>query len=396
MTGESPSITHVLLVGPEPGEVGGMAGVVRQMFSLDFGGRYCLSCHPTTRSQDVSESLLRRCLRHVLHLRSLHRTIRQSNARIVHIHTCSGFSFFRSALDASVARKAGCRVVLHVHGAAFDEFYRRAGAMTRWWLRRALHTADRVVALSQAWAAELGSIAPKARAVVVENAVMIPPLLPRSRKAGPCRFLLLAKMDEWKGVDDLLNACATLQGTGVGFELTLAGPAGSAGDAPTLRRKIADRQLNGLVRYVGEARGASKEDLFARADAYVQPSHHEGMPLSVLEAMARGLPVIATRVGALPEVIADGHTGRLVPPGRPDALAGVMRELATDASMRCRFGEAARRHAMARFTLERLTEDLAAMYDQLISVRQPLEGACYASPPPGPVAAELFAGLASR
>jgi len=373
--------TRVLVVGPKPDEIGGMAGVVGQMVALDFGGDFALSCHPITTSPAEDEPLRRRCWRHLRHVRSLRRAILRAEASIVHLHTCSGFSFYRSAVDAWLARRAGCRVVVHIHGASFDQFCRTAGRLRRRLIRRVLTSADCVIALSDAWKTELFRAAPQARVVTIENAVSARSTHSTARHEGPCRFLLLAKMDEWKGVDDLLNACATLHGTGVAFEVVLAGPPGSAGDESVLTAKISDRELDGIARYVGPVRGEAKLRLLARADVYVQPSHHEGMPLAVLEAMACGLPVVASRVGGLPEVIADRHSGLLVPAGRPDLLAAAMRELAGDSAMRERQGQAGRALAETRFALGRFRDDLATLYRRLMAADRI---AVRAPHPPGP------------
>jgi len=176
---------------------------------------------------------------------------------------------------------------------------------------------------------------------------------------------LLARMDAWKGIDDLLDACATLRAAECPFELALAGPEGTAGDAGVLEEKIRRRGLESSVRYVGPVRGEEKTNLLRWADVCVQPSHHEGMPISLLEALAHGLPIVATSVGAVPEVIRDGVHGRLVPPHQPNRLGDALRELAEDPRRRCTMSTAAVDLARARFSLERFERDLMAVYDNL-------------------------------
>jgi glycosyltransferase involved in cell wall biosynthesis len=228
-----------------------------------------------------------------------------------------------------------------------------------------LSRANRVVALSQAWRAKLRDMSPEARIVVVENAVAMPEVVPSRGGAGRCRFALLARMDEWKGIDDLLAACAKLRGAGVELDVELAGPPGTAGDAATLARKIEALDLEGNVRYVGPVHGEEKAELLRGADVYIQPSHHEGMPISLLEALGFGLPVVATSVGAVPEVITDGSEGLLVPPHRSDLLAAAMRAVATDPTGRQRMSRAARRRVSARFGLDRFRNDLLSLYHEL-------------------------------
>ncbi len=364
----NPAIATVILVGPPSTRMGGMASVVQQIQSLDFGQRYRSRLLPLTFSSGAAESLSGRLRRHVNQVRDLCAMIRRTGAAIVHLHTCSGFSFFRSVVDMLGAQHLGARVLLHIHGAAFDQFFAEAGWLGRRLISASLSRADCVIALSQRWRRTLSEMAPKARIAVVENAVALPTLEhTRLRPSGDgrCRFLLLARMDTWKGVDDLLTACARLRGHELAFELTLAGPPGSAGDAGQIERKIADRNLGSAVTYVGPVLGREKSRLLQSADVYVQPSHHEGMPISLLEALAYGLPVVATTVGAVPEVITDGCQGRLIPPKRPELLAAAMGELAGDAGQRERMSAAARQTAEQRFSLDRLKNDLLRVYDAL-------------------------------
>jgi len=342
-----------------------MATVVGQMIALDFAGRYRIELLPLTLAQSPREPLYGRIARHIRQVRCLRTTIRRTNAPIVHIHTCSGFSFYRSVVDMMIGRHLGCRVVLHIHGAKFDKFYAHEPLWRRRLVARSLARADRVVALSSRWRDKLHHMSPNARVDIVENAVEIPSVTPKQPQDGPCCFLLLARMDEWKGIDDLLDACADLRRQGVAVEVVLAGPSGTAGDATVIHEKIRTRNLAGMVRYVGPVHGEAKSNLLAAADAYVQPSHHEGMPIALLEALAYGLPVVATRVGAVPEVVNNGRHGLLVPPRRPDLLARAMRRLATEDQSRRDMSRATRTLAIQRFSLARFRRDLTSLYDSL-------------------------------
>ncbi|UCC31871.1 MAG: glycosyltransferase family 4 protein, partial [Phycisphaerales bacterium] len=355
--------TTIIVVGPPPESLGGMATVVGQMLAFDFARRYRIELLPLTLAQSPLEPLYGRIARHIRQAWSLRAAIRRTNASIVHIHTCSGFSFYRSVVDMMIGQRLGCRVVLHVHGAKFDEFHAREPVWRRRLVAWSLTRADRVVALSSRWRDKLQHMAPKARVDTVENAVEIPSVAPKQKQNGPCRFALLARMDEWKGIDDLLDACTYLRRQKVAVEVVLAGPSGTAGNATVLYEKIRTRNLASMVRYAGPVHGEAKSNLLAAADAYVQPSHHEGMPIALLEALAYELPVVATRVGAVPEVVSDERHGLLVPPRRPDLLAHAMRRLATEDQNRRDMSCAARALAAQRFSLARFQRDLTSLYD---------------------------------
>ena len=364
----------VLQVGPSPDAMGGIASVVNQIDGLDVGPGFSLGRFVTTSSPRKHESLVARVARHLGSLLRLVQAIRTSRCAILHIHTCSGFSFYRSLLDALVARVMWRRTVLHIHGASFNEFFKRTSWLGKRLIRAGLRSVDRVVALSESWRATISRMSPKARICVIENAVGLPdlpgdaaPAEPAGDQGTPCRFLLLARMDKWKGIDDLLDACVRLYERSVPFKLTLAGPAGSAGDANSLTRRIQHLGLADRVRYVGEVRGVDKNQLLCDSDAYVQSSHHEGMPIAVLEALAYGLPVVATDVGSLREVITPGREGLIVPAHDPNALARAMARIAANVEERCNMALAARGLARRRFSESRLREDLVRLYRGLVT-----------------------------
>jgi glycosyltransferase involved in cell wall biosynthesis len=356
----------VLVIGPSPEETGGMASVVEQTLTLDYDGRYRAELLAFTTSPG-EEGTTDRVGRHMRQFATLSRRIRDMDAAVVHLHTCSGFSFYRSVADMMLARRLGCRAVLHIHGAAFDRFYAEAAGIQQRMIRWGLAAADAVIALSGGWSRELRAMSPRANVVVLENAVDMPPPRLANPHDGPCRFVMLARLDLWKGIDDLLDAMAVLRGRQAAVELALAGPEGTAGDDVEIRRKIAALGLEGVVRYVGTVRQAGKRHLLRWADAYVQPSHQEGLPIAVLEALAGGLPIVATRVGALPEVIEQGVHGLLVDAHAPPALADAMETIASNAGLRTSMAAAARELAVRRFSTARLRSDLLALYDDLLS-----------------------------
>lgn len=360
------NLVPVLTIGPSPELLGGMSTVIAQMIRLDFGSRFEISALPVTVRTKPDESGAGRIARHLKQRLLLGKTLRETSAAIIHIHTCSGFSFHRSAWDMRVARRHGCRTILHMHGARFDEYFARANRIERALVRRTLESADCVVVLSQGWKAKLQEMSSCAKVCVIENAVEVLSKTKRSTHSARCRFLMLGRMDTWKGLDDLLDACAVLKRQRVPFGLTLAGPEGSAGDAGQIRSQITERGLRDVVAYIGPVEGNSKEHVLAQSDVLVQPSHQEGMPMSILEAFARGLPVIATGVGAVPEIIEHAEQGLLVPAKNPTALAGAMGALAVDPPTRACMGRSAQRLAFTRFSITRFRDDLIELYDSLL------------------------------
>jgi glycosyltransferase involved in cell wall biosynthesis len=172
--------------------------------------------------------------------------------------------------------------------------------------------------------------------------------------AGPA--VLVARLAPEKDVETLLNATALAARERPDFRLEVAGDGPCR---PALERAAADLGVAGRVRFLGEVRDVPA--LLARARLFALSSLTEGVSLTLLEAMSRGLPVAATRVGGNAEVVADGETGLLVPPGDPPALAAALLRLWADPAEAARLGRAGRRRVEAHFDVR----GMVAAYEDL-------------------------------
>ena len=132
---------------------------------------------------------------------------------------------------------------------------------------------------------------------------------------------------------------------------------------PGLEQLTAQLGLSESVVFTGLR--ADVPRLLGALDVFVLPSEREALPVAVLEAMAAGLPVVATRVGGLPEVVEDGVTGFLVPPGDVDAMQSVLAKLAGDPALAARLGAAGQAHVQAHFTVQQMVRQVERLYDQL-------------------------------
>jgi glycosyltransferase involved in cell wall biosynthesis len=208
---------------------------------------------------------------------------------------------------------------------------------------------DQVVAPSRTTAGELVRDYGAAGAVVIPNGVAPPPdgapvgagaAGPTPSPAGGLVVLYSGRLRTRKAVAVLLEAVARLRREEPGVALVLVG---DGEQRPALREQAERLGIAGAVRFVGKVPRDEMARRLADADVFCLPSLYEGLPLAVLEAMAAGLPVVATAVSGIPEAVEDGATGLLVPPEDADALARALGELARDPERRRRMGEAGRR-----------------------------------------------------
>jgi sugar transferase (PEP-CTERM/EpsH1 system associated) len=168
-----------------------------------------------------------------------------------------------------------------------------------------------------------------------------------------------------KDYPTLFAAVTPLLGCGIEARILLVG---TGPELEPLKAKVNASPLNGKVIFMGLSHNVSQ--LMAALDVFVLPSLREGMSNTLLEAMASGLPVIATKVGGNPEIVEDGHSGILVPPGNSAEMSAWLQRLAASPDLRHQLGSAARRHILSRFTLARMLGEYDHLYQELAEARR--------------------------
>lgn len=288
--------------------------------------------------------------------------VRRSGAEVVYFMTSSYAGFYEKGLLALACRAAGARTVLHPVG-GFAEFH-RAARLGRPLIRFLLRRASMVFAVEPRVAALIGRIAPRTPVVLVPNPVDCALFgdTPASPPEGPLRILFSGAIVETKGVFDLLDATALARRDLPPFRLVLIGDGPRLGEC---RVRAATLGLDDIVELRGWVSEGEKVALLRTSHVFCLPSHVEGTPLSVLEAMAAGLPVVATTVGGLPMVITSGHEGVLVPPRDPRALADALCAVLADPERRRRMGAAAFERVRERYDLPIVAGAFARQFNAL-------------------------------
>ena len=164
------------------------------------------------------------------------------------------------------------------------------------------------------------------------------------------------------GQDDLLHGMLGLVSAGCDARLLIVGDGPLRAGLEQLSR---DLGLEERVIFTGQRSGPDVPRLLGAMDIFVLPSHREALPIALLEAMSMGLPVVATRVGGIPEIVKDNSNGLLVAPGSPSSIQDALLTLAMDPVLPERLGKAARAHVEAEFTLETMTRRVERIYEEL-------------------------------
>lgn len=289
---------------------------------------------------------------------SLTDVLRNHRSQVVHSH-----EFTMAVYGAAAARRAGARHVITMHGGRYyAEAWRRRAAL-RWAMRRSAAT----TAVSGATAVDLRRSlgVPDDAVRVVPNGIEMPrgrrDNLRRELGVGDDELLIVSigNLYPVKGHAVLVRALGELeqQGGAPSWRLAVAGRGEEEGP---LRALADDAGIAPRVHLLGFRSDAP--DILAAGDLFVMPSLSEGLPLALVEAMATGLPIVASDVGGIPEVVARDREAVLVPAASPPALAAAIRSLLMDPVRRAALGAAAQRRAYRDFSVGRMGDAYEALY----------------------------------
>jgi glycosyltransferase involved in cell wall biosynthesis len=229
-------------------------------------------------------------------------------------------------------------------------------------MRLAMLPAHRVVAVWSAGREKLCTVLPEHRVALIDNGVPVEKYAEPVGRHGTPRVLYVGLLTPRKGVVDLLTASRLLRERGIAHEIALLG--GTPDEGPEAEAAVRAALVD-TVQLLGTRPHEEMPVAFAEADVFCLPSWWEAMPLSVLEAMAAGLPVVATDVGDVGRAVADGETGFVVPAREPERLADALEKLLTDPDLRRRMGAAGRARVRERFSSSVTAGEVSALYAQL-------------------------------
>ncbi|HLJ56242.1 MAG TPA: glycosyltransferase family 4 protein [Chthonomonadaceae bacterium] len=273
---------------------------------------------------------------------------------------------------ARLARVPTVMGTLHVLP-SYDLDGTRSGPRFRLLERASMRSLDHVIACCDVarreWDARCGL--PAARVTVIHNGIRLERVARRWTRAEarerlglpPDAFVTatVGNLHRYKGQEHLVRAVATVAAR---HPRVMAAVAGTGPDEAALRALVEELGVGGNVRLMGFCSDVG--ELLDAADAFVQASLVEAFPIAILEAAATGLPVIATAVGGVPEAIAEGETGLLVPPANPAALARAICALIECPARAAEYGAAGARRVAERFTVQQMLAKTTAIYDRLL------------------------------
>jgi len=368
---------RILLVGPVPPPFGGIASVMEDILSSDLSRDYEIEVlsGPVPYPQWARTTLTRSLFRIWWLVAFLGRLIAR-RYDVAHIQS-SGSGFLGNAVYALLARLTSAKVLFHLHGTDWDYFYTSAPPTRRRLIRWGLALPHCIVVLYSLWADKLRAIGLKQPIAVARNFVHDEPqpersLILQTREELGLRdsdfiVLFVGSVGWRKGVFDILKAVPLVAAEDQSIRFVLAGGEEDPGEMEQILGIVRTERLERWVTALGEIERSTVPALLGLAELFLLPSHIEGMPISIIEALRSGVPVVSTPVGAIPEMIEDHVSGILVTPGQPVRIAQAVLELRRDDSLRARVGAAGRGVFLEKFEYSKGIDEIRALYQSLAS-----------------------------
>jgi glycosyltransferase involved in cell wall biosynthesis len=282
---------------------------------------------------------------------------------VVHLHLAPAplLPLIRAIVLLATARLAGARTILHAHSGRLHIAAR--SAVYRIGLRVLGRLADRTITVSADGLRTLEHA--DVRVELLANAIDTGAFPEPERDPAVVSIAFVGTVCARKGLDDLRVAMLHLRdGNRTPVHLTIVGDGRQEGPNvfEQVQKDYANSGLDDLVTFTGALPPPDVRSVLTKADIFCLPSHWEGLPLSLLEAMAAGSAVVATTVGDIPEVLEHGETGILIEPQQPTQLADALDRLLDDPKRRARLGTLARERARRDFDRSTMARRILEIY----------------------------------
>lgn len=346
----------VLMVGVDEKRVGGMWEIAKKYLLSET---FCKKTDLRYIATATEGSVLHRGFFMLKRLWTIRQVLDLDNPDIVHIHMAEKGSVFRKGMVLKMAKRRGCKVILHLHAGPFVSWYHTLSPSIRGYVLGILRGADLIITLGKYWEQELKTILPSASVTYLYNGVEVPE---RNWYDLNAKYIVyMGVLKRTKGIYDLLEAMRRINEKLPKDQKLLLCGYDMTGD---VEGRIRDSGLSERVQLLGWVDEKEREKLLRSAAISVLPSYFEGLSVAVLEAMAYGVPVVTTDISTMREIVGDRI--HLVKPGDVENLASQLLELSDSPYLRQEYSRIEYQRAKTIFRLDFMLQSTLDIYEELL------------------------------
>jgi len=345
----------ILMVGPHPYKVkGGMSTVIKNYYNSQLAKQSkIIPINTVVDGNKVTKLLCCLCSYIKMFMYLIF-----CNIHIVHVHVASRKSFYRKSLFIRLAHRFRKKIIIHVHGGEFDKFYwNESNSNQQKYITKILNYGDTIIALGEKWKTSISKYCDRNIEVIYNS---IDSRSENSYDSSSKNIVFLGRLEEQKGVYDLIEAAEKVIAEEPDIKFILAGSSKDKKIEEILHNKgLKDNFI--LPGWINEE---EIKKLFCNTMIFVLPSYNEGMPMSILEAMSFGIPIISTKVGSIPEIIQHGTNGILLQPGDVEMLGNSLLDLISNKDKRLFFSRENYKDANKKYSNIANYKKLNSLYER--------------------------------
>lgn len=349
-------VPKVLMVGPGRDVMGGISTVVNSYYQLGLDKKVELRYISSMEDGNKLKKLVVALKSYVEFVNCI------KDYDIVHVHMAAQASYTRKSVFIKKAKKAGKKIIIHQHSADFDEFFfKQSDSKKQKQIKNIFEMADAVIVLSEEWAKFFGdNVCDSAKIIILHNGVIVPTY--HKENYSDTNVLFLGRLGERKGSYDLLKVIPEVLEKVPDAHFYLGGD----GDIEQSQKIINENGLQENVKLLGWVKNKEKETYLKKCSIFILPSYHEGMPMSVLEAMSYGLATVSTNVGGIPQIINNNVNGIRIDAGNLNEMRNSLIKLLSDSRLKYKYGHMAYKTINERFNAVSNIEKICNTYVGLI------------------------------
>jgi len=349
----------VLMFGPNKNSTGGIANGVNNLIENGIGEMTQFHYVSTVENSVSGQYIFKigDALKAYFHLiiKSRH------HVDIIHIKMSSYMSFFRKWIIFKYSKWKKIKTIIQIHGSEFELFFNNSNSFVKKIIVDTFDTADAVLVLSKSWKKFVQNFSANPHVYILYNGSSLKKFSGKTQNNSQIIVLFMGRLGQRKGTYDLIEAFGKAIKIVPDLKLILGGD----GEVAQVNEMVAQKGLKNHVIVPGWISGEEKIRLFKSSDIFVLPSYNEGLPNSILEAMAVGVPIISTPVGGTSEAVIENRNGFLIDPGDVDSLSNKIVKLGQDRKLREEMGKESQLIIKEKFDIENIVAKLGEIYAEV-------------------------------
>ena len=349
---------HICIIVPSPKVRGGIATVVDGYYGSKLEEDYKV----TYIESYTDKNKLFKLLKGIKAWIDFAYLIRKDKPDLVHIHSSFGPSFYRKMPIINMAYKHNIAIVNHIHGSAIDEFYFKASDKKKNLVRKVYGKCDIIITLAKKWQEDILKIVPDKKVLVVPNYTELKEKVPATESLYSHTILFFGVITKEKGCYIIPEVMKRVIEVDDKASCIICGE----GDIDIIKDFASKLGILDRIEFPGWVRGDKKDEIFRRGRILFLPSHMEAMPMTILEGMSYGLPIVSTNVGGIPSIVENGENGILCDIDDVRSMSDAIIHYLTDSADWKKVSKANLKKVKDEYTLEKHIKRVEAIYSELI------------------------------